>query len=468
MNSSTADLQRVSRASKTNSTTGVRLWSATFFALLVTAFLHFHDLGRWAWDHDEVPALIELGLSNIEMTGATGEQAKKLPRLLPVWYESQRLALRFLPIDEWGARVLPATCGALAVVLAFYAVTRYWGFGFGLAFLILVNGSQCYIWLSQQNRFYSMAILFLTLTWMVDCLSRASLGSVLGIVLFTTLAVLSHSLLVVVFLIAFVAACLTALVRWTSWTLVIHTGLSAAVSLAIYVGYLRPIMQGWVSGGTGGTNVLVSFVAQIGMPTLALGLLGALLSLRTAESRTRMGWWTTLAVGGLAFLAMTPWIMKAWNPRYGLFFMPPFFMLAAYAVTTVAQLLRSPALQVGWYLIVCLLLLPKLASHYQDGSRHDFRSAAAVVLKHTHEGQKVLSNWPETLQYYLTDKTGIKVDWLEQTLPTSEFLVVFSSNAWEPLFQPPNRQGQVLAEIRTRRFDEQSHIVRVYHVDALP
>jgi hypothetical protein len=457
-----------SSASKTDTTTGVRLWSATLLALLVTGYLHFHDLGRWPWDHDEVPSLVELGLSNIEMKGAIGDQAKKSPRLLPVWYKSQRLALQFLPVNEWGARVLPAGCGVLAVVFAFNAVTRQGGLGFGLAFLTLLSGSQCYIWQSQQNRFYSMAILFLTLTWMVACLPRASLGSVLGVVLFTMLAVLSHSLLVAVFLIAFVAACLTSLLRWTSWTLVIHTGISAAVSLAIYIGYLRPILQGWVSGGTGGTNVLLSFVAQIGMPTLALGLLGALFSLRTAGSRTRMGWWTTLAGGGLAFLALTPWLMKAWNPRYGLFFMPPFFMLAAYAVTTVAQSLRPPALQVGWYVFVCLLLLPKLASHYQDGSRHDFRSAAAVVLNHSHEGQKVLSNWPETVQFYLPEKTGITVDWFEQPLPASEFLAVFSSNAWEPLIQPPNRPVQVLAEFRTRRFDEQSHIVRVYHVGAAP
>jgi hypothetical protein len=158
--------------------------------------------------------------------------------------------------------------------------------------------------------------------------------------------------------------------------------------------------------------------------------------------------------------------MKAWNPRYGLLFMPPLFVLAALGVDYIACMLPSTPFRIAWFCCVGLLLLPKLASHYQDGSRHDFRTAASVVANNAHEGQSVVSNWPETLQYYLPEQAGIRVEWLQSILPESDFIAVISSNAWEPVFQPTDRQVRVLAEIRKRRFDEQSHIVRVYQVTA--
>jgi len=453
-------------STKLEKTTGIRLGIATAFAFILTACFHFYGINEWPWDHDEVPSLVELGLSNIEMKGAIADQAKKLPKLLPAWYGSQRFALSCLPVNEGGSRILPASCGVLAVVLAFYFAARYWGLAIGIALLLVLDGSQCFIWLSQQNRFYSMAVLFLTLTWIVTWRLKASLLSAACIVPLTGLAILSHNLLVVVFLIAFIAACLATWLGWAPRAVLCQCGLSAAVSVALYIFYLRPIMAGWVSGGTGGTNPLVSLIAQVGMPTLALALLGSAATLWSRATRKTWGWWVILLAGGLAFVVLSPWIMKAWNPRYGILFMPPVFVLAAFAVAHIGRLLKPFSLQVAWYCCVALLLLPKLASHYQDGSRHDFRTAASVVLGHYTEGNKVLSNWPETLQYYLpVVKTGISVDWwAESALPDSEFLIVFSSNAWEPLIQPPGRQVRVLAEIRKRRFDEQSHIVRVYQV----
>jgi hypothetical protein len=385
---------------------------------------------------------------------------------MPVWYGLQGLVLRFLPANEWGTRVLPAACGVLAVVAAFAAVARYWSCLTALALLVLLDGSQCYIWQSQQNRFYTMAIFFQIMTWLVVMLRKVNPVSVLLCLLFSALGILSHSLLIVVFVLGFGSACVGYLFGLTPRSVLYHSGITAAVSVSLYCFYLRPLLVGWVSGGTAGTNVLVSFFAQIGVPTLGFAILGSALSMSSCESRKKWGWWVLLTIGSITFIGISPLIMKAWNPRYGLLFMPPLFVLAALGVDYIACMLPSTPFRIAWFCCVGLLLLPKLASHYQDGSRHDFRTAASVVANNAHEGQSVVSNWPETLQYYLPEQAGIRVEWLQSILPESDFIAVISSNAWEPVFQPTDRQVRVLAEIRKRRFDEQSHIVRVYQVTA--
>ncbi|MFL5244371.1 MAG: hypothetical protein ACJ8FY_19905 [Gemmataceae bacterium] len=445
---------------------GLRLGLVTICIFLITACFHFYGLDQWPWDHDEVPCLIELGYSKIQLSGAIGEQAVKSPRIMPVWYELQGLALRVLPANEWGTRVLPAFCGVLAVVAAFWAVARYWSLLQACALVILLNGSQCYIWQSQQNRFYSMAILFQILTWIAVMIPKVSLLSILLCILFSILGVLCHSLLVVVFVLGFASACAAFLCGLTRRSVVYHCGATAAASGLLYFLYLRPFLKGWVSGGTYGTNEVVSFLAQIGLPTIALAILGSGAILFSSKTNKTMAWWAILAAAGLSFIAGSRFAMGAWNPRYCLLFMPAVFVVASYGVEQVARLLTPMPFRIAWLGCITVLLLPKLASHYQDGSRHDFRSAASVVVNSTKEGQNVVSNWPETLQYYLPEDSGIKVEWLQSVLPQTDFIAVISSNAWQPVFQSADRKVKVLAEIRKRRFDEQSHIVRVYQVSA--
>jgi hypothetical protein len=436
----------------------------------VSAFLQFHRLSDWPWDHDEVYALAELGLRESPVENVPEAQLTRMPRLLPAWAAVQSAFLRVLPHDEWGTRVLPALCGTACVVAAFLLGWRARGLAFALGLVLLLDGSQFLVWMGQYNRFYTFAMFFFVLALgAIWARTSSPVLAVLAAVL-TALAVLSHNLLVVLFGLGFLASAAGFLLGWVPRPVLIRSGIAAAVSTILYVAYLRPIMQGWVSGNTGGTPVLVSFVAQAGIPTLALAAFGAVAAVLASAGRKALGWWVLLLVGSLLFMACSPLYLPAWNPRYAFLFMPPVWVLGAYAVEELSGRMPSRALAVSVYGLVALLLLPKLASHYQDGSRHDFRQAAAIVKESAVEGETVFCNWPETLEYYLPSSTGLTVrSWgSAKPFPAPAFFIVYSANAWEPPIGVPGRSVELVAQVHKRRFDEQSHFVNIYRVGATP
>jgi hypothetical protein len=156
-----------------------------------------------------------------------------------------------------------------------------------------------------------------------------------------------------------------------------------------------------------------------------------------------------------------------WNPRYFLFFMPAGWVLAAHALDVVARLLNRRLAAVAWYGCVALLLMPNLLSHYVDGSRHDYRAAANVVIRSNQQSEPIiLSDDAETISYYLPEnlRHNLFVRTKTRQFPASEFFLITRSNAWTPLPKIPERQVEVLAEIYRRRFDEFSHILRVYRI----
>jgi hypothetical protein len=244
--------------------------------------------------------------------------------------------------------------------------------------------------------------------------------------------------------------------------LVLRSGAGAVVSALLYFLYLRPLIQGWSSTGNP-TPVLVSFAAYAGMPVLALSLVGCWLSLFRRDEWPSLIWWTMLFAGSLCMFHVP---IINWNPRYFLFFMPPMWVLAAHAIEFIARKLGRGALGVVWYGCVILLLLPNLISHFQDGSRHDYRQAAAVVLEYARDGQPILSDDAETISYYLPEelRQRLRVRTKVRRLPESEFFLVIRSNAWTPLPRIENRKLDLLAEIYRRRYDQFSHILRVYRV----
>jgi len=261
---------------------------------------------------------------------------------------------------------------------------------------------------------------------------------------------------------AFVAACAAYLLGRVPVHLVLRTGTGAVVGALLYFLYLRPLIQGWSSTGNP-TPVLVSFAAYAGMPILSLSLVGCWLSLFRADEWPSLIWWAMLFAGSLAVFNVP---VINWNPRYFLFFMPAMWVLAAHAVEFIARRLGRGALGAVWYGCVILLLVPNLLSHFQDGSRHDYRQAAAVVLEHARDGQPILSDDAETISYYLPEEARerLRVRTKVSRFPESEFFLVCRSNAWTPLPQIPDRKLDLLAEIYRRRFDQFSHILRVYRV----
>jgi hypothetical protein len=453
----------------TDKPSATSFWLALGLVVVVTAGLHFYGLGTWSWGDDELASLIELRL--LDDPSSTRPTTQVMSRLMPVWYGSQGVLLHFLPLNEFTTRLLSASCGILAVVLAFAFAARRCGLLFAAGLAVLLDGSQLLVWLSQQNRFYGTALLMLTLTLITVWFRTAGLALVFLAALFGALTVLSHNLLLVVVVLTFPTSCVAYLLGWAPRPVLIRSGAAALAAVLVYGLYLRPLLRvyegGWVVGST---PLLVSFVAQAGVPTLALALFGAVACLATPEERKSLGWWLGFAAAEMVFVLAAPWIVSVWSARYALLFMAPLWVLAAYGMQRVARALGSRSLAALWYVCVGLLLLPKLISHYQDGTRHDFRQAAELVKAHIGPEQEIYSMWAANLCWYLPEDLRPRVRGWDQDepLPAAEGLLVYSSTVWQPLPQFPGRHVTVLGEIRRRRFDEQSHVLRVYHVSAAP
>jgi hypothetical protein len=443
---------------------GRRLWLGLLAVVLVAACLDSYGISRWPMADDEVPTLVELGLFQVpgNAFSVPAVQLERLPRALPVYYAFQRAALRALPHDVPGFRIPALACAILASGLAFVAAARWRGLWFGAALAIVLNLSQPFVYLAQIDRFYSMPLLMLGLTLVAICASGREVPLTAATAVLTTLTVLSHNVTVAVFALAFLAACCAYVVGRAPRYLVIRTAVAAAISVLLYFFFIRPLVSGWHSTGNP-TPVLVSFAAHAGVPTLALAGLGIWLAIARKEQGISMAWPALMLCGSICFLQLTG---MTWNPRYFLFFMPPLWILAAYAMERVAYRFEYCSAAAAWYCCVVLLLMPNLLSHYQDGSRHDYRRAAEVLIASARAEQPILSDDAETISYYLPEnlRRTLLVRTKVTTFPIGEFFLVARSNAWTPLPQVPGRQLELLSELYSRRFDQFSHILRVYRI----
>ncbi|HPP52969.1 MAG TPA: hypothetical protein PK777_08475, partial [Thermoguttaceae bacterium] len=164
-----------------------------------------------------------------------------------------------------------------------------------------------------------------------------------------------------------------------------------------------PIAGNWTGAGLTWAPPWASFTAHVGMPTLALALLGSAAALVVGKERRQMAVWAGLTLAVLIFVLLAPRLMPVWNPRYSLLWVLPLWITGALAVETVGAALvqwacpsaeqardalagknrqfLSGILLLGCYGCVALLLAPKWASHWIDGTRHDYRQAASLVVQ---------------------------------------------------------------------------------------
>jgi hypothetical protein len=443
---------------------GSRLALALATVVMAAACLQSYGIQTWPMADDEVPSLVEMGLIHVDPQAFSvpSNQIGRLPRAVPVWYRFQRFAIDQLPKSEVSFRLPSVIFGVLTSALAFVVAARWRGLWFAAALAILMNASQAFVYLSQLDRFYSLPLLLMTATLVLMWVPGRRVLVLPVIAVLTGLAVLSHNITVPVFGLAFAASCALWLLGRTRLEVVIRSGVAVMVGVLIYVLYLLPLVRGWSSTGNP-TPVLISFAAHLGIPTLALALLGVCLCVVRRETHAGALWWAIIFCGSLCLLQFTD---MTWNPRYFLFFMPAAWILGAHAVDDVARRLEHRLAAAAWYGCVALLLMPNLLSHYLDGSRHDYRAAASVVIRANPQNEPILSDDAETISYYLPEslRRNLFVRTKAKQFPTSEFILVARSNAWMPLPKIPERRMELLAEIYRRRFDEFSHIVRVYRV----
>jgi hypothetical protein len=447
---------------------GRQLWVAAALVALAAAILQSYGIATWPMADDEVPALVEMGLVQVDAQAFSvpASQIGRLPRAVPVWYRSQRFLIDHLPKGEVSYRAPSVVYGVLTSIIAFLLATRWRGLWFGVALALVMNTCQLFVYLAQLDRFYALPLLLMVAVFALMWIQASDVWVLPAIVVLSALSVLSHNVTLALFGLAFGASCLLWMFGYVPMRLVVRSTTALVPALLLYAFYLRSVVSGWASTGNP-TPVLVSYVAYVTVPVLALALLGAWLTVVRRDNPVML-WWLIIFVAGVGLLQVTT-TKISWNPRYFVFFLPATWFLAAHAVDDVAARLGYRVTGAVWYACVLVLFAPSLLSHYVDGSRHDYRQAANLVITHDRDRSPILSDDAETISYYLPDELrhNLFVRTKVTHAPESAFFLVTRSNAWMPLPQFPGRQMDLIGEISRRRIDQFSHILRVYRIGPL-
>ena len=395
-----------------------------------------YGIGNWPMADDEVPSLVEMGLYDVAANAFSVPAApvERLPKALPVWYAFQRTALRSSPAvtsrlphpslicAHPDVRILVRHRGAMAGAVVCRGVRASF-----------MNLSQPFVYLAQIDRFYSMPLLLMTATLMhVRVRPRAS-SMLLVTAVLATLTVLSHNVTVAVFVLSFIAACCAYLVgaHRCIWS-------PASGSLAAAISVLTRTScssDRWFAVGTAPAIRRRSWcrlsrnLAFQRWPSRGSGWR----SWCGAKPPRPMVWWRVVLLRQPVSAAVHGDDLE---PALLPVFPSPVWVLARTPLESRGAPAHPP-LAAAWYWLHRALLLPNLASHYMDGSRHDYRAAANVVIRTIRRIEPILSDDAETISYYLPE--NLRRHLFVRTKATT---VPASSSFWwrDPTHGPPCRR----------------------------
>lgn len=384
--------------------------------LTVLAFaLRFARLGEWSFDSDEI--FMRRDSLNFRFTNAR-----------PLLYFIHHYAIApILPLDEFGLRLLPATFGALAVPVLFFAARRLLGTRAALFAALLLAVNPVHVIYSQFGRYWSLVFLLAAVypyALYLGVRERNGRALALGIVT-GLLAMLAHP--AAVLLLGGPAIWLGFTYLRPSrlkvlWTLpAFRWGVLAALVVfgAILVRFL-PILQDWIyehdaNPGPGQFLLrapprllkpavyILAYVEAWTVPLILAGAIGIYL-LRRDRDRTLGQYLAVLFLFPLVFLCLIMFRTPV-STYYLLAAAPVFFLGAGHFLDRVWQIEWS--LKPRWLvptLILVLMLIPgtpTLVSQFLNGRRFDFKGAAEWLEPRLIEGDIVYSDQPVALDHYL-------------------------------------------------------------------
>jgi hypothetical protein len=254
--------------------------------------------------------------------------------------------------------------------------------------------------------------------------------------------------------------------------LVAATGV-VVVGMAAF--YLYPLARGWNGGegwGSSPLHQLMASVYEIGWPVALLAGLGAVSAVRLRNDQGC--YWLTWAVLWAGASVALP-LVVVFHSAYVFPLSLGVVVLAGIAAGQIYSFLRqqSLVLATAWIAVVCALNLPSLLSHYNDGSRHDYRTAARYITKHWQPGDHVAAIAPGALRRYsevCQEAVSLKT-W--DPLPELKQLGAQPGRTW--IVIPSNRPGKSEdlrrwlganctqeLELKPPRYDYREYVVEVY------
>lgn len=376
--------------------------------------LRFWRLGDWNFQATEMFTLrdsITLRLGN--------------PRPLGYWL-NYYLVKPFLPLDEFGLRLLPAIFGVLAIPVFYVVTRRLLGARPALLGALLLTFSPLHVMYSQLARYWSLVFLLSAIypyalyIGVREQNRRAlALGLVTGI-----LAALAHP--VSVLLLVGPGILLVAQLRrehlarlWSQKTLRWTAVLFVILGVIIAWRYI-PMFQGWISGHDKKTGpgqflsppvkvglkqifFLLAFAEALTVPVLLTAIVGTYRLWRERD-KTLALFLISVALFPVAFLTLIT-LRTSSSQYYLLPAVPVFFMGAGYFLDRLFEVdwrLRPRGLMPATVVAVMIAAgAPTLVSEYLNGRRYDFRGMANWLGPRLTPSDVVFSDQPMVLAHYL-------------------------------------------------------------------
>lgn len=330
------------------------------------------------------------------------------PRTVPVGYALHALSYRVFGTAEAGSRMGSAIAGAAAIALCVFLTAKLYGASYAA-----ILGAMLVLWPwllyhSQNNRHYGYAFLFASLAMLATATAwrRNSFrwGAAGGV--FSALAISSHCIS------AIVPAGFALFLLFEHWVKKTPTAKRAVIGYLVVGGPLMVLsvaLAVWAFGGYvdaaaeagwGRSPHLLGLAYNIGWSVLLLSVVGWCLSWSSTDPTERM--WAMIATLAVVACIAVPFI-TAFRPDYVFPSALAYLMLGTGVLDRAyhALLPKSRATAVGVVLAVVLVPLPSFCSHYQDGDRYDYRTAAAFIKEHLQPGDQVAADTAGALGYYL-------------------------------------------------------------------
>ena len=374
--------------------------------LALAGSLRFYKLGDWPFAGDETATLQEQSCLFGGVEASQDTQTFRLPRLIPLSYSLIHFSCALFGPSEFGSRVVGAILGALIVPIVFLLLEGWKGRPTAIAASLMVTLWPEHIFQSQQTRFYIIVGFFSFLSVLVGALAvrRRSIPLVGTTCCLVFAAILCHTvtaaLLGIIFL-GMLAASYAERQPVSKGMIMVFLAATACIA-GFFVAYVWPLMQGWNQGATWGYSISHSVLASVNMIGWPIFLLAALGGLYMLCERNAENWyWIVCALGWGAVTVALP-RMVSYQPAYAFPFALSVIVLAGCAIGLLYERLRERGvwLASAGVILVCLMNLPSLASHYVDGSRTDLRTAARYVERNWMPGDRVTGSSMGRFGYY--------------------------------------------------------------------
>lgn len=403
-------------------TNPMHLWLLLGITLLA-ALLRFWRLGDYSFEATEMFTLRD-------------SHTPQFHNSRPLQYLLNYFLVRpFLPLDEFGLRVLPAVFGVLAVPALYLISSRLLGARTALFASLLLAVSPLHVFYSQFARYWSLVMLLCAVypyALFLGIRNRSSGMLALGFSM-GALAALAHpvSLLLLGGMgIWFVASYVRPSYLAQAWNQrSVRWGTLVAVVLLVVIAIrFVPMLQNWITqhdkapgtgqflvstpGGPGVKQIfyILAFIESLTVPLVLAAVLGAVLMWQRDRSLTLF--LVCIAIFPVAFLALLS-LRTPVSTYYLVPSLPAFYIGAGFFLGRLSML--SWELRPRWLLtagvtaIIIAAGMPTLISQYLNGRRYEFRGVAHWLNASLRQGDVVYSDQPMVLAHYLA---GTKVNHL--------------------------------------------------------